>query len=1035
MPEYLSPGVYVEEVDAGPKPIEGVSTSIGGAVGVTLLGPSDGKPVLVTSFADFTRQFGGSMTEPDDPGLVHKWALDPAEGGRWWYFPLSVKGFFDNGGQELFVKRVFSSDAVASSAIFGQGVDAVLAEDAEAGATELRLEHLFGLDKASQQLAIYANGKLVQLAPTALANTANANDAQITVASAAGLAVNDSVSVGGQQYKITAIDNNALTIDPAMVAAQGANTPVIGLPKFNVASYDAATNSIQLNRPAPQQLKAGRDYVSVVSRKGPAPPPNDTRTLNFTAKSVGAWGDNISVRTAPMVGSTAKILADPLMGGVKAQTTLTKDVREPVAYLTAASAAAPATTLTAAASEPATTLASAANQNDQQITVASAAGLALNDVVSIGGVQYTITAIAAAVLTINPGLAAPQAVNTPVQRLAHAGSKSDLAVEDTAGFAVNDQVTIAGQNYTITGINAANKVLTISPPVPDGPGWPAATPVQGAGKPLQVNDATGFAANDSVDIGGIAFQVASTAANSITLTAPTRAWPLGTEVTRLAASGGSPVISVDDSTNFSVNDRILIGKTEFDIAAKAGNSLTLATPIPDGVLWPAGSTVQRMRPANDGVNATINCTNAAALYAGALLELDNGALKERRTILSITGSELTLDSAIQNKYYEGHKLRVIEVDVQTQYVVNGTVQASEHFTNLRLVNDGTVNYIVNYINDVSTLINVAAEPGFSTSDFAEFPCAPASPPADSPDVWVALANGDDSLDTLSVDDFVGVDGGSGRRTGIQALEDIEQISLCMAPQMWSQTIHDALILHCETLRYRFAILDPQDGLSIEQVMDARSILDTKYAAIYYPWVQVRDPLSKRNVDIAPSGHLMGIYARVDTDRGYYKAPANEVISGIIRISQDVNKREQDLLNPIGINALRFFPDRGYRVWGARTLSSDSSWKYINVRRIFIFVEASIDQGTQWVVFEPNDEPLWARVRQTVGNFLNTVWRSGALQGAKAEDAYFVKCDYTTMTQDDIDNGRPICVIGIAPVKPAEFVIFRIQQMTLEATTV
>jgi phage tail sheath protein FI len=173
---------------------------------------------------------------------------------------------------------------------------------------------------------------------------------------------------------------------------------------------------------------------------------------------------------------------------------------------------------------------------------------------------------------------------------------------------------------------------------------------------------------------------------------------------------------------------------------------------------------------------------------------------------------------------------------------------------------------------------------------------------------------------------------------------------------------------------------------------------------------------------------------VDNDRGYFKAPANEVVSGITKIAQDITKREQDLLNPYGINALRFFPDRGNRVWGARTLSSDSSWKYINVRRIFIFVEASIDKGTQWVVFEPNDEPLWARVRQTIGNFLNTVWRSGALQGAKPDEAYFVKCDHTTMTQDDIDNGKLICVIGIAPVKPAEFVIFRIQQKTLDTKT-
>jgi phage tail sheath protein FI len=171
----------------------------------------------------------------------------------------------------------------------------------------------------------------------------------------------------------------------------------------------------------------------------------------------------------------------------------------------------------------------------------------------------------------------------------------------------------------------------------------------------------------------------------------------------------------------------------------------------------------------------------------------------------------------------------------------------------------------------------------------------------------------------------------------------------------------------------------------------------------------------------------------------HKAPANEVILGIDTangfhgLEVEITKREQDLLNPIGINALRFFPNRGTRVWGARTVSSDGSWRYINVRRIFIFVERSIDVGTQWVVFEPNDEKTWARVRQSITNFLTTVWRSGALFGTKADEAFFVRCDRTTMTQDDIDNGRLICVIGIAPVKPAEFVIFRIQQKLIDQT--
>jgi phage tail sheath protein FI len=234
------------------------------------------------------------------------------------------------------------------------------------------------------------------------------------------------------------------------------------------------------------------------------------------------------------------------------------------------------------------------------------------------------------------------------------------------------------------------------------------------------------------------------------------------------------------------------------------------------------------------------------------------------------------------------------------------------------------------------------------------------------------------------------------------------------------------------LKDRFAILDPRDGLDIEGIRTFREVLDTKYAALYYPWLVVRDPIAKKDVEVGPSAHMAGLYARVDVERGVHKAPANEVVRGISRLAGDVTKREHDMLNPKNINVLRFFPGRGYRVWGARVVTSDAAWKYINVRRLFIYVEESIDEGTQWVVFEPNDEPLWARVRQTISNFLGSVWRSGALQGAKPDEAFFVKCDHSTMTQDDIDNGRLICVIGIAPVKPAEFVIFRIQQKTIES---
>jgi phage tail sheath protein FI len=348
----------------------------------------------------------------------------------------------------------------------------------------------------------------------------------------------------------------------------------------------------------------------------------------------------------------------------------------------------------------------------------------------------------------------------------------------------------------------------------------------------------------------------------------------------------------------------------------------------------------------------------------------------------------------------------------------------EEFSNLRLVRDGSPSTLIEVVSDRSAYVDLSAGAVYDEFDLASFPTAISG-------AAQTLSGGNDRLDDLRVDDFVGVDGGSGNRTGIAAMEDIDEIAICLVPGIWSHTVQAALIAHCELLKDRFAILDPRDGLGIQDVMAERELIDTKYAAMYYPWLIVRDPLVGRNVALAPSGHIAGIYALVDDQRGVHKAPANEVIRSINGFQADVTKREQDLLNPAGINALRFFPGRGRRVWGARVLTSDTLWRYVNVRRLFIMIRESIEEGTAFVVFEPNDPDLWARVRLTITQFLETLRRSGALVGRTPAEAYFVRCDEKTMSPDDIDQGRLVCEIGIAPSKPAEFVIFRIQQKTRE----
>ena len=249
---------------------------------------------------------------------------------------------------------------------------------------------------------------------------------------------------------------------------------------------------------------------------------------------------------------------------------------------------------------------------------------------------------------------------------------------------------------------------------------------------------------------------------------------------------------------------------------------------------------------------------------------------------------------------------------------------------------------------------------------------------------------------------------------------------------------DALIAHAEACGYRIAVVDAPARQSLNGVRQFRASFDSSHAALYHPWIEILDPLSRASVAVTerlllpPSGFVTGIYARSDVERGVFKAPANEVVRGLTRFEVNINTERQEVLNPESINALRFLEGRGNRVWGARTLSSDPEWRYVNVRRLFVFIEHSIDKATQWAVFEPNGPRLWANVRTMVEDFLLVQWRDGALLGNKPEEAYFVRCDRTTMTQNDLDAGRLVCLVGIAPVKPAEFVIFRVGQWTADA---
>jgi len=458
-------------------------------------------------------------------------------------------------------------------------------------------------------------------------------------------------------------------------------------------------------------------------------------------------------------------------------------------------------------------------------------------------------------------------------------------------------------------------------------------------------------------------------------------------------------------------------------------------------------------------NKSFKVKSCDGFTAGDVVELGDGKTVVYNVVKSAIDGVLTLEHPVDINIVETNLLptkyiKTCEMDVSVKYE-----DTEEVYTNVSL-NEAGSSYIVSRMQK-SELVTVkvnkaagakaaAAEPEDKKEkgekDEKEKAPAPAPAPKSGVVSPYALVGGTGSSLTLTFSggsdgniagakatDFIGSDEGPGKRTGIQAFIENAQVSIMAVPGVTISDVQLALEAHCENTKSRFAVLDiPLDKKKPAEVLEHRNMFDSSYAALYHPWLEVFDPLARKSTYMPPSGAVAGIYARSDIERGVHKAPANEVVRGCTGLSCLYNEGEQDVLNPKGVNLIRSFTGRGIRVWGARTASSNPLWKYVNVRRLFIYVEESIKANTNWVVFEPNSEALWGRVKRTIELFLSSLWRSGALAGTSPSEAYFVEIGRSTMTQDDIDNGRLICNIGIAPVKPAEFVIFRITQHTLEA---
>lgn len=551
---------------------------------------------------------------------------------------------------------------------------------------------------------------------------------------------------------------------------------------------------------------------------------------------------------------------------------------------------------------------------------------------------------------------------------------------------------------------------------------------------------------------------------TITVKAPLR-WghSKGVELNKLTSSNttarpisavekGKTTIPIDVAeTDFNQDDVVKIGDEYFtiketDVAEAPGPATEVEqfTPAIKVEAANAGTwgnrikiTVTRSPPTVAKLTETaqgqdyLDLDTVTGMEKGTLLEL-NTKPPSYGTITKVIKTEdvtrVKLQNAVTGSPDGDPKVSIVEFDLMVNLDDTGEV-----FKNLSM-NKEHSRYIEEIITEeTSRLIRVA-----DVSD-ESLPKKPVPTNDGGKDIVWRLDGGDDGI---SEDDdgainttYEGSDNTEpSKRKGLYTLKNVDGISIVAIPGITTQHLQNKLIIHCETMKDRFAVMDSIEMADLDDIQEQSNFYDSKYAALYYPWIRVFDPLSKKRTNVPPSGYMCGIYARSDTERGVHKAPANEIVRGALSLEEEpdgvkrvITKGQQDILNPMGVNCIRTFRGRGIRVWGARTTTSDSLWKYINVRRLFIFLEESIEDGTQWAVFEPNDEKLWARVRQTITQFLTSVWKDGALMGSTPGEAFFVKCDRTTMTQDDIDNGRLIVQIGVAPVKPAEFVIFRIAQ--------
>jgi phage tail sheath protein FI len=1159
MPEYLAPGVYVEEVDTGSKPIEGVSTSTAGMIGVTERGPTN-VPMLITSYGEFARWFGGKLHHLDF--------------GDHCFLPHAAEGFFTNGGKRVYITRILDTQQAQYSrlTLFDRGTAAsantvLLRPAAENTGSSGNLPLALVLPDAGLTVGEhirFGDGSRAEyrqmVTPPPSPPAAQAVDIPLHLPLSRSHADPAGPTITVEQFTRSTIGTGyALVVTPpATQTERGAQTIVLqgiqaDLDNFvntnmenrrlleigaaNIGELRFVTNVVRLS---PTQARVQLDSPLLLSYANgtvlaqlapplsvavvtPPLPANIVSTTPAQARldPSARAGDNVlfvldrgtdfDTRTDLVVINRSDTATREVrrIGELRRVTLCTQLVDDyPMNTVIEGVQLVDDTQITM----------NTATAGDTNIVVNDSTQLSVGQHLVIGaGVRQEEVEIQAITVTggthtvtLTAGLnflKNPTDPVTPLRGLtanANVGS-TFLALHNRLGLQVGDVLRVGDlpneEFVTITGFGApaptgvrpdAGTVLVAPALVYTHPlhttrvvrqNRPALSGVHPSVLALEAHHATNalvvtdggggtgvYAANTFIrctqpdgDVFYHRVQAISATALTPTLVALDQvlqhAHPVGSTVVERqelidvqaldqGAWGNRLRISIEDETTCLASNTGFVSVTNTTQAR-----LHSVTGIEPGTLLELFDRTTNVRRDNLLKVTQVNRATGEVRFAptaglspgqmGAFMTLGVRSLEFKLTVYWLRQPDAA-QPARNDTVIASEVCRNLSMDPRhSRYfqAVIGDINGPRRLSDRRPEGESWYIRVHDRAQDLTEPTRTQTLEGVRVGPEALIDILPNGRhrPALHP-----LANGTDSIGTLTDNSYIGQDDPDPEnRTGLHSLRNIEEISIVACPGRTSVQMQNALINHCELMRYRFAVLDarrpPNDTLA--DVQNQRQQFDTKYAALYHPWLLIPDPYPVnlaqiQDYPIPPSGHTVGIYARTDIERGVHKAPANEVVRGITGLQRILNKEQQDILNPypVNINVIRDFRDnnRGIRVYGGRCITSDSDWKYVNVRRLLIFIEASLDRGLQWVVFEPNAEPLWARVRRSITNFLTLVWRNGALEGTKPEEAFFVKCDRTTMTQTDIDSGRLICIVGVAPVKPAEFVIVRIGLWTARA---